>query len=211
MVTGGLRQIAFLLIPASVICAVLAEPIVRIVYQRGDFTAPQTTVVSACLAAFALGLAFNGAMLMLNRAFFSLQAAWIPTWIALGNLGLNAALDAVFYRFGIWGIPLATSIVNIVGSVALLIMLRRRLGRLDVTRTLGSVIRISLASVVLGGVAYGVWWPLDDALGRRFLAQAVSLGLALAAAAAAYLVVCRLLRVEELKALRLLRRRSTAR
>ena len=42
-VVRGLRQIAFLLIPASVVCAVLAEPIVRIVYQRGDFTPSQTT------------------------------------------------------------------------------------------------------------------------------------------------------------------------
>ena len=69
---AGLRQIAFLLVPASVICAVLADPIVRIVYQRGDFTpvadAPSS---AAALAAFSLGLAFNGAMLMLNRAFFS--------------------------------------------------------------------------------------------------------------------------------------------
>ena len=136
MVSSGMRQIAFLLIPASVVCAVLAEPIVRIVYQRGDFTAPQTTVVAACLVAFSLGLAFNGAMLMLNRAFFSLQSAWIPTWVALGNLGLNAALDAAFYRFGIWGIPLATSIVNIAGTIALLIALRRKLGRLDITATL---------------------------------------------------------------------------
>ena len=62
-------------------------------------------------AAFAAGLAFNGAMLMLNRAFFSLQNAWIPTAVALANLALNAALDAAFYRLGIWGIPLATSIV----------------------------------------------------------------------------------------------------
>ena len=114
-VVRGLRQIAFLLIPASVVCAVLAEPIVRIVYQRGDFTPSQTHVVAACLAAFSLGLAFNGAMLMLNRGFFSMQAAWIPTWVALGNLGLNAALDASFYKLGIWGIPLATSVVNIAG------------------------------------------------------------------------------------------------
>ena len=78
------------------------------------------------LAAFALGLDFNGAMLMLNRAFFSLQAAWMPTGVALGNLGLNAALDAAFYRFGIWGIPLSTSIVNIAGTVALLVLLRRQ-------------------------------------------------------------------------------------
>ena len=74
---------------------------------------------------------------------------------------------------------------------------------------MGSVVRISLASVVLAGVAYGVWWPLDDALGRRFVAQVVSLGLALLAGAAVYLLTCKLLRVEELNALRLLRRRST--
>jgi putative peptidoglycan lipid II flippase len=207
MVSGGLRQIAFLLIPASVICAVLAEPIVRIVYQRGDFTSSQTTVVADCLAAFALGLAFNGAMLMLNRAFFSLQSAWIPTWVALGNLGLNAALDAAFYRFGIWGIPLSTSIVNIAGTFVLLVMLRRRMGRLDLGRTFDSVTRILVASAVLGGVAYGVWRPLDDALGHRFGAQVVSLGLGLGVGAAGYLLVCRLLRVEELRALRLLRGR----
>src|SRR5436853_71999 len=57
-VASGLRQIAFMLIPASVISAVLAEPIVRIVYQRGSFTPSQTHVVAACLAAFSLGLAF---------------------------------------------------------------------------------------------------------------------------------------------------------
>jgi putative peptidoglycan lipid II flippase len=209
MVTTGLRQIAFLLIPASVICAVLAVPIVRIVYQRGDFTASQTTVVAGCLAAFSLGLFFNGVMLMVNRAFFSLQTAWIPTWVALGNLGLNAALDAAFYRFGIWGIPLATSFVNIAGSIVLMIMLRRHLGQLEIRSTLGSIAKIAVASAILGGIAYAVWWPLDHELGHRFVAQVVSLGLALAVGAAVYLLVCRLLRVQELRALRLLRRHSS--
>ena len=128
--------------------------------------------------------------------------------MALANLGLNAALDAAFYRFGIWGIPLSTSIVNIAGTFVLLVLLRRKLGRLDITRTMSSVLRISLASLVLAGVAYGVWWPLDHELGRRFVAQVVSLGLALVAGAAVYFLVCRLLRVDELRALRLLRRRS---
>src|SRR5439155_9390453 len=95
----GLRQIAFLLVPASVFSAVLAEPIVRLVYERGKFEPSQTTVVAGALAAFSAGLVFNGTMLMLNRAFFSLQSNWIPTAIALGNLGLNAALDGAFYRF----------------------------------------------------------------------------------------------------------------
>ena len=124
----GLRLICFLLVPASVAAAVLATPIVRLLYQHGNFGPSATPIVAACLAAFALGLTFNGTMLMLNRGFFSLQSPWIPSWVALGNLGLNAVLDAVFYRFGIWGIPLSTSLVNIAGTWALLVFFRRRMG-----------------------------------------------------------------------------------
>jgi peptidoglycan biosynthesis protein MviN/MurJ (putative lipid II flippase) len=47
------------------------------------------------------------------------------------NLALNALLDALFYRFGTWGIPLATTLVNVAGSVLLLVLLRRRIGRID--------------------------------------------------------------------------------
>ena len=54
-------------------------------------------------------------MLMLNRSFFSLQSPWLPTAVALGNLGLNAVLDALFYSVGVWGIALSTSLVNIAG------------------------------------------------------------------------------------------------
>ena len=94
-VSIGLRQIGFLLIPASVVSAVLAEPIVRLVYERGKFTSADVTVVAGCLAAFSLGLVFNGWMLMLTRGFYGLQANWLPTGIAIGTLALNAVLDAV--------------------------------------------------------------------------------------------------------------------
>ena len=113
-VSRGLRQIAFLLAPTAVVSAVLAEPIIRILYQRGAWSPAQTPVVAAALAAFSAGLVFNGAMLMLNRGFFSLQDNWPPTAVALGNLGLNAGLDFAFYRFGTWGIPLATAVSNVV-------------------------------------------------------------------------------------------------
>ena len=75
----GIRQIGFLLIPAGLVSAVLAEPITRLVYQRGEFTPDQTPVVAGALAAFAVGLVFNGWMLLLNRAFYGLQSNWIPT------------------------------------------------------------------------------------------------------------------------------------
>jgi putative peptidoglycan lipid II flippase len=206
-VSNGIRQIAFLLIPASVLCAVLADAIVRVVYQRGDFKPAQTPVTAAALAAFSLGLSFNGFMLMLNRAFFSLQSPWIPTWVALGNLGLNAALDGALYSVGIWGLPLATSIVNIAGTGALVYLLRRRLGRFELTETTRTVTLVTVASAVLAGVSYGIWTGLHHAFGGSFGAALTSLLLALAGGLAAYLVACRLLGVRELETLLSLRRR----
>jgi putative peptidoglycan lipid II flippase len=206
-VSTGIRQIALLLAPTAVVMAVLAEPIIRILYERGRWGPAQTPVVAGALAAFCTGLPFNGFMLMLNRAFFSLQSNWIPTAVALGNLFLNVILDAVFYRVGVWGIPLATSICNVAGAIALAVLLRRRLGRLG-GGTMGvSLLKIAVAASLLAPVAYFVWRPLDSALGRSFGAQALSLGLALAASSGVYYLACRALRVRELQTLLSLRGR----
>ena len=84
----GLRQIAFLLVPASVDLAPCSPSrSCASSTSAAQFDADQTPVVAGALAAFSLGLTFNGAMLMLNRAFFSLQSTWVPTAVALGNLG----------------------------------------------------------------------------------------------------------------------------
>jgi putative peptidoglycan lipid II flippase len=207
----GLRQIAFLLVPASVACAVLAEPIVRLVYQRGAFTAAQTTVVADALAAFALGLTFNGMMLLLNRSFFGLQSPWLPTVVALANLGVNAVLDLAFYRLGIWGIPLATSVVNIAGATALVILLHRRIGDIGIAGVLSAAGRVVVAGAILAPVAWGTWRLLDSALGDAFLPQLVALAAALAAGAVVYVALCSALRVEETKpVLRLLGLRRTS-
>lgn len=206
-VASGLRLISFLLVPASAVAAVLSVPIVRLLYQHGRFTAAQTPVVAHALAAFALGLTFNGTMLMLNRAFFSLQSPWIPSWVALGNLGVNAALDAAFYRFGIWGIPLSTSVVNIAGTWALVVLLRRRMGRLELAETTRSFVLVAIASAVLAGVSWWTWHLVDGWLGRSLVAQIVSLSFGLLVGLAAFLGSCRLLGVRELGLLLDLRRR----
>ena len=210
-VSLGLRQIGFLLVPASAVAAVLAEPIVRLLYQRGEFTPGQTPVVAGALAAFAAGLTFNGTMLMLNRAFFSLQSNWVPTLVALGNLALNAALDAAFYRLGTWGIPLATSLVNMGGTAALFVLLRRRLGRIELRGAALAYLLILAASALAAGAGFGVWWMLDDQLGRSTGAQIVSLVVGLAAAADVYLIACILLGVRELGAVLSLRPRVSRR
>jgi putative peptidoglycan lipid II flippase len=207
-VSTGLRQITFLLAPAAVLSAVLAEPIIRILYQRGHWHPNQTPVVAGALAAFSAGLVFNGAMLMLNRTFFSLQENWLPTAVAVGNLVLNVVLDTAFYRFGTWGIPLATAVCNVVSTAVLVLVLRRRLGRLDGTLIAASVSRILVACGAVAVVAWFVWHPLDSALGRTFPAQVASLGTALVASVTVYVAFCRALSVREMQALLSLRSRG---
>ncbi len=206
-VARGLRQINFLLLPASVISAVLALPIVRLLYERGAFEPEETRVVAGALAAFSLGLAFNGMMLMLNRGFFSLQAPWVPTLVALANLVLNTALYVAFYRVGTWGIPLSISIANIAAVLLLFVLLRRRIGRIDLAATIRSFGLAATASAALGAVAFGIWWGLDELLGRSFLGQLGSLGTALVAGGIVYLLVARALGIREMQALDSLRGR----
>ena len=207
LVALGLRQIGFLLLPASAVGAVLAVPIVRLLYERGAFGPAETEVVAACLVAFAVGLTFNGTMLMLNRAFFSLQSAWVPTAVALGNLAFQVALNAALFRVGVWGIPLATSLANLGGTVALLVVFRRRLGRIEGRRTMDAYLRIAAASAGAAAAAFGLWRLLDELLGRALAAQAASVGLALAVAAGVFLILARILRMRELDALVSLARR----
>jgi len=202
---GGLRQIAFLLVPAGLLSIVLAEPIVRLVYERGEFTADDTVIVAQCLQAFSIGLVFNGWMLILNRSFYAVQTNWTPTAIALGAVALNATLDTIFYRLGIWGIPLATSTVNVVAATVLLVMMRRRVGLEHVGRTLGVVARVAFAAVLAAAAAFGVWYGLDAWLGESLIAQLVSLGCGFAAGGLVYLGAARVLGLRELETLLLLR------
>jgi putative peptidoglycan lipid II flippase len=204
----GARQIGFFLIPAGVGAAVLAEPIVRLVYERGAFEPEETPIVAGALAAFSLGLVFNGWMLLLNRAYYSLQTNWVPTLVALGNVGLNVVLYLALYRVGVWGIPLGVSIANVVSASALFVVMRPRLRGVSPRATATTIVRFVVAAAILAVVAFGTWWVLDELVGRALWAQILSVGMALAAGGAAYLVVCRLMRVRELDTLLDLLRRG---
>ena len=70
---NGVRQICLLLIPSAVLMAVLAEPITRLVYERGEFGAEATDLVTEALVWWSISLPFQGVSLLFSRTFFSLQ------------------------------------------------------------------------------------------------------------------------------------------
>ncbi|HKH14264.1 MAG TPA: murein biosynthesis integral membrane protein MurJ [Solirubrobacterales bacterium] len=208
---NGMRQIVLLLIPAAAAMLVLSEPMIQLVYQRGEFSPEDTQLVATALFWFAFSLPFNGLFLILTRTFFSLQRPWVPTAIAGVNLAITAIAAAALYKpFGVGGIVAATVIATAVSVLAQTIVLRRQLGRLELGRLTWTTLRVVVAAAGLAGVSYGVWYVVDQALGESLVAQIVSLGTGLGAGALVYAAAITALRIPEARQIwRLLRRRQS--
>jgi putative peptidoglycan lipid II flippase len=184
---NGMRQICLLLIPSAVLMAVLAVPITRLVYQRGEFDAEATSLVSTALVWWSISLPFQGVSLLFSRTFFSLQSPWATTALAGVNMVVNSVVALALYKpFGIAGIVLGTVAGTTVMTVAQGWLLRGRLGGIDGAATTAACARMTVAATMLGLVSYGVWYGLDQALGRDLAAQALSVGLAIVAGTVVY-------------------------
>jgi putative peptidoglycan lipid II flippase len=194
----GLRQIALLLIPSGAALLALSTPIVRLVFERGEFNVESTKLTAQALFWFSFSLPFSGFILLLTRSFFSLQRPWVPTTLAVGSLAINAVGSYVLAGpLGIGGIVLGTILSNIALVLCEVVWLRNALGGFETARTLRALAGMLVGAAVLGGVAYGVWWGLDDLLGRSLIAQIVSVGTGLSAGGAAYAGVVLGLRIPE--------------
>jgi putative peptidoglycan lipid II flippase len=199
---NGVRQISMLLIPSAVIMAVLAEPITRLVYERGAFDAKATDLVSEAMFWWAFSLPFQGVSLLFSRTFFSIQRPWATTALAGANLLVNAVVALALYRpLGVGGVVIGTVVGTVGMCVAQGLLLRRELDGIDGRRTLGAAAKMLLAAAALGVAAYSVWWVADHEIGRSLVAQAVSLGAGIAIGLAAYAALVWALRIPEARQL----------
>jgi len=206
---NGMRQILFVLVPAAAAILVLADPMIRLIYQRGAFDSHETEIVATALFWFAFSLPTNGLFLLLTRTFFSLQKPWIPTWISAANLAVTAIAALALYHLGVGGIVASTALATAASVVAQGVILRRILHGLELGRLISAAVRISIAAAGLAAISWIVWDVLDELLGRGLLGQIASMGGGLAAGLAVYLSVAKLLRVAELEQMsRLLLRRG---
>ena len=174
----GMRQINLLLIPAAAFLMVLTTPVVRLIFQRGEFTAGSTHLVSIALFWFAVSLPFGGLNLLLTRTFFALKRPWIPTGLAALNIVVDIIVSVALYKpLGIAGLVIGTFAANAVMTGLQLRRLRSGFGgRLEGRQTTMITARIAVASVLLAGASWIVWYALDRLLGRTFPAQLVSVG-----------------------------------
>jgi putative peptidoglycan lipid II flippase len=155
-VARSIRIAFFWCIPAAVGLAVLAEPIISVIYQHGRFDAHATSQTAWCLRAFAVGLAGYAAIKVLAPTFYALGDSRTPMFVALGSVAVNVGLD---YVFGIAlgmkaaGLALATSCVALTNFVALFMCMRRKIQRFETSALMRSLAKIVASSAAMGAAA----------------------------------------------------------
>ena len=202
---SSLGLVFFLTLPAACGLIVLGRPIIALIYQRGAFTSGATDAVAAALAAYSIGLAGYAAIKVLSPAFYALDDARTPMIISVASILVNIAasyfLREQFARLGYAhaGLALSTSVVALVNFIALLLLMRRRIGRLEGRRIFSSFARIVLASLALSAASYGtylwLWRWLGDA---SFVARLVETFVPIGVGGAVFLLTARLLKIEEM-------------
>ena len=165
----GLRLILMINVPAAAGLALLGEPIVRLIYQHGAFTAQNTADMVPLLTLFVVGLPFFSVVNLTVRAFYAVKDTATPVKIAFVDFTINLALSLLLMRWlGAIGLVLASTIAIIVQTLLLQRALARKLPGMTFAPLWPSVGKVLAATLAMSVVVEAGWRGLEaTGAGRR--------------------------------------------
>ncbi|HPM43416.1 MAG TPA: lipid II flippase MurJ, partial [Candidatus Omnitrophota bacterium] len=150
-VSFSLRVLVLILVPSTVGLALLRAPIIKLLFERGAFTAYSTSITADALFFYSLGLAACGGIKVLVSAFYSMRDTVTPLKTAGLSLAINVILNlALMFPLKIGGLALATSLSAIFNFTVLYVLLERRVGNIGTALLTDSIMRVTAASFVMG-------------------------------------------------------------
>ena len=202
IIARGLRLAMLVTVPSAIGLAVLAEPIIATIWQRGRFDLNDTLAVAGALRGYALGLIFYSAIKILQPTFYSINHKWVPMWVSLGAIALNAVLNSIWIfwlHLGHEFLALSTTIGSLCNFLALYVMMLHYAKRLETGRLFRGLAKIGIASAVLTVIVLGGQMTiLANWRTQGFFLNVGGLTLTIGLAMAAYFGVAKLLQVEEM-------------
>ncbi len=150
----SLRLFSFILIPASIGMLVLAEPIIILLFQRGEFQMLDTIRTVAPLAFYSIAMLPWAFETLLVKVFYSLGDTKTPVWIPLVHVGLLAVFDIYLVRFKLPGLAVGAAAAAFVSMSLMIFVIRKKIGGFGITSLLISILKSTIASIIMGFVAY---------------------------------------------------------
>ena len=195
----GMRLILIINIPAAVGLVVLSTPIIRLLFQRGAFTAEDTRLMAPVLAVFAAGLPFFSFVNLVLRAFYAQRDTSTPVRAAflsfMINLGLSFALMGTFSTVGL---ALASNLAVVAQAWYLQVKLARKLPSLAFGHLARDAAKVVVASFAMGAVVAAGWWVWRHCFASRVLTDVAALGVLIGVGVAVYASLAWALKIEGL-------------
>lgn len=210
---GAIRLVFLLTLPSACGLIVLGEPIIRLIYEHGKFDRLATSMTAWALAAYAIGLTGYAAIKIISPAFYALDDARTPMIVSLCSILVNVVAGYTFRillsnvgvteatpnGLGHVGVALATSSIALVNFFALVLLLRRKIKRIEGGKTFVSFAKIAVASTLLSAVCYLSYRFLYGYFGAASLIlKAVEVFVPMALGGVVFLIAAKLLGVAEL-------------
>jgi putative peptidoglycan lipid II flippase len=199
----GMRLAFLLTIPSAIGLAMLASPIISVIYQHGRFTSEMTRQTAGALQFYAIGLVSYAALKVLTPAFYAVGKRNTPMLVSFFAIGANLFLNWLFtFRLG-WGhrgLAFSTSLVATINFLLLYVLMRRHTRRLETRQTLIGIAKICLAGALLALVCWAanyLW--LDAWASLHFFQRLAILLCAIAFGAMVFFGTAFLLRVSEVQ------------
>ncbi len=195
---SSLNSLFLVIMPITVGIIILREPIVRIVYQRGEFDSNAAGLTAIALLFFALGLPAMSLREVVFRAFYSLQDTLTPMYIGLATVAINIGFNLVLVRYlAHGGLALGTSISFIFSIIMLLWSLRRKIGHIGGKILLTTGAKIIVASVIMGIGVFLLYMCMGSILKAGFKADIIMFFSAVILGALIYGLMVKILHLEE--------------
>jgi putative peptidoglycan lipid II flippase len=199
----GLRLVAVVLVPASVLFLLLGPELGAALFSFGEASVEDGLAIGRVLSAFALGLVPFSAHYLVLRGFYAQEDTRTPFFLACLIAALDAGLALVAYavlpdEHKTTGIAAAYALAYVLGFVVSALALRRRVGGLDGARVLRTYVRLAVASLLAGLVAWAVLEAVRALMpAGSYGGVVLGLALALPVAVVLYVALARRMRVRE--------------
>lgn len=183
------------------ICAgtiVLSGPIVKILFQRGEFNAGDTIMTANILMVYIVGIIAFSLRNVMSRAFYSLHDTKTPMINGAIAIVINIVLNLLLSKYiGYIGLALATTIAAFIGLLLFIGSMQKKIGSFGAKNILVTSIKSIVASVVMGIATSFAYSNLYNVLGTGFINEAITLGIAISIGAIVYIIVITILKIEE--------------
>jgi len=207
----GLTLMLVLNVPATLGLLALATPIVRLLFERGQFLPADTDATAAALRLYAVGLVGYSTARIASPVFYALGENRLPVAMSVGSIAVNVVASLLLVNIlGFRGLALGASIAALTHGALAVLLLRRRVGGVDGGRLALTLAKVLAAATVMALVAVTTErWSVTVVSGQGALGQAVRLSAAIGAGLTALAASAKLVRIPEFdEALELARDRA---